>query len=221
MPSAVEASLSTSSSLIERVRKSEPEGWKRLVELYGPLVYRWSRQAGLQADDAADVVQDTFRTVLAGIVNFRHQESNSSFLGWLRTIVHSRVIDHFRRAARQPVGKGGSTVQMQLAETPDSVSDSSVASGMRDHLQVLRMAAEALQHEFQPATWKAFWRVTVDGAATDEVASELRLSVAAIRQANYRVRRRLREELQGLWEITPSPLPHPASAPNVMPRRSE
>ena len=207
VPSGVELSLSTSFSLIERVRKSEPEGWKRLVELYGPLVYRWSRQAGLQADDAADVVQDTFRTVLAGIVNFRHQESNSSFLGWLRTIVRSRVIDHFRRVARQPVGQGGSAMQLQIAETPDSVSDSSIAAGMGDHLRVLRVAAEALQHEFQPATWAAFWRVTVDGAATDEVAAELHLSVAAIRQANYRVRRRLREELHGLGEFVRSPLP--------------
>ena len=61
---------------------------------------------------------------------------------------------------------------------------------------------DALQSEFNPSTWQAFWRVTVGGEATDSVAGDLNLSVAAVRQANYRVRRRLREELGELGDAT-------------------
>ncbi|MFH1922159.1 MAG: sigma factor [Planctomycetota bacterium] len=39
--------------------------------LYGPAVYRWARQAGLQASDAADVVQEVFTNVAADIATFR------------------------------------------------------------------------------------------------------------------------------------------------------
>ena len=52
-----EAFDSTSSSLLMRVKGRDPDAWQRLVNLYGPLVYRWAREAGLQDSDAADVMQ--------------------------------------------------------------------------------------------------------------------------------------------------------------------
>ena len=49
---------STASSLLEQVRAGEPGAWQRIVHVYGPLVYGWARRAGLQAADAADVMQE-------------------------------------------------------------------------------------------------------------------------------------------------------------------
>ena len=49
------AASSTSSSLLERVRAKQAEGWRRLVHLYGPLVYQWCRQCGLQAEDVEKI----------------------------------------------------------------------------------------------------------------------------------------------------------------------
>ena len=49
---------STPYSLLLAARDGQPEAWNRLVHLYGPLVYRWSRRAGLQSSDAADITQD-------------------------------------------------------------------------------------------------------------------------------------------------------------------
>jgi RNA polymerase sigma-70 factor (ECF subfamily) len=40
-----------------------------------------------------------------------------------------------------------------------------------------------------------FWRVTVDGEATAEVARDLSVSPSAVRLAKSRILRRLREEL--------------------------
>ena len=56
---------SISSSLLARVKGRDADAWRRLVKLYGPLVYDRSRQAGLQAEDAADVVQEGFAAVAA------------------------------------------------------------------------------------------------------------------------------------------------------------
>jgi len=36
-----------SSTLLQRVRDMNPDGWNRLVEVFGPIVYRWCRQSGV------------------------------------------------------------------------------------------------------------------------------------------------------------------------------
>src|SRR5262249_59291958 len=53
----------TSLSLLERLRADDPDAWNRLVRLYGPLVLYWGRRAGLNEADAADLLQDVFRSV--------------------------------------------------------------------------------------------------------------------------------------------------------------
>ncbi len=51
--------MDTPASLLERLRQpSQEQAWARLVELYTPLLFRWARRAGLQTQDAADLVQE-------------------------------------------------------------------------------------------------------------------------------------------------------------------
>jgi len=38
---------SISSTLLAQIRARRPEAWQRLVDLYGPVVYRWCRQLGV------------------------------------------------------------------------------------------------------------------------------------------------------------------------------
>jgi RNA polymerase sigma-70 factor, ECF subfamily len=56
---------STSSSLIDLARAGDDRAWRMIVQLYGSLLYHWCRQSSLQPADAADVVQEVFRTVAA------------------------------------------------------------------------------------------------------------------------------------------------------------
>ena len=44
----------SSPSLLVAVQRRDPEAWRRLVSIYGPLVYDWGQRKGLQAADAAD-----------------------------------------------------------------------------------------------------------------------------------------------------------------------
>ena len=191
---------STSSGLLAKVRARDPQAWERLVAAYGPLVYRWCRQAGLRAEDAADVLQETFRSALTGIDGFSKSRNTDSFRAWLRTVTRTRIADHFRRAAKQPEAAGGDSAQRRLAEVPEPLFDESASDAPADRLLVIRRLLDVLQTEFTPATWQSFWRVTVANEPTESVARELNLSVPAVRQANFRVRRRLREELGDLEE---------------------
>ena len=46
----------------------------------------------------------------------------------------------------------------------------------------------------QPMAWQAFWKVQMEGRATDEVGAELGMTPAAVRKAKLRVLHRLRQE---------------------------
>src|SRR5262245_12114895 len=85
----------TSLTLLERVRAADPEAWRRLVELYGPVVQRWCRRAGLQESDTADVMQEVFRSVAVRVSQFRREQARDSFRAWLWTITRNKVRDHF------------------------------------------------------------------------------------------------------------------------------
>ncbi|MDP6719668.1 MAG: sigma-70 family RNA polymerase sigma factor, partial [Pirellulaceae bacterium] len=54
---------SISTTLLVRVQQMQPDAWARLVEVFGPIVYRWCRQSGLSGHDASDVVQEVFASV--------------------------------------------------------------------------------------------------------------------------------------------------------------
>ncbi len=88
---------STSSDLVEGVRRREPEAWRRLAYLYGPLVYRWCRRAGLAEDDAEEVLQKVFLTVVERIGEFRPGSAGVTFREWLRAATRHHLVDWFQR----------------------------------------------------------------------------------------------------------------------------
>jgi RNA polymerase sigma-70 factor (ECF subfamily) len=188
---------STSSSLIARVKARDPEAWRRFVELYSPLVYSWCRRAGLQAPDAADVLQETLQAVAAGIRSFQHGGPGQTFRGWLWTIARNKLRDYFRRRNIQPQALGGTDGDEELQRLiadDESQSESLPASAS----PLFARALELVRAEFEPRTWDAFWRTTVDGQATDQVAADLGLTANAVYKAKSRVLARLRHEL-GDW----------------------
>lgn len=191
---------STSTSLLARVKMQDPEAWRRLVKVYGPLVYRWCRRAGLGVDDASDVCQEVFLAVAANMTNFRRDRPRDSFRGWLCTICRNKTMDHFRRRQKQAQAQGGTDAQQQLARIPDPAPDlSSVTdSSGNDQHELERRALELLRGEFEDRTWQAFWRMAIEGHTAAEIAADSGMTKKAVRQAKYRVMRRLRLELDGL-----------------------
>ena len=54
----------TRPSLLLRIRDaSDADAWGEFVEIYGPLVYRFARNRGVQHADAADLTQEVLGTV--------------------------------------------------------------------------------------------------------------------------------------------------------------
>jgi len=187
--------LSTSDSLLARARSREEEAWERLVDLYAPLTLHWIRASGLQDTDAADVVQEVFRAAMGGIDRFRKTDERSSFRAWLRTIVRSKVNDHFRRKARDPMLGGGSTLDRRAAPELESVDP---AHEEVLHADLLRRALDEVRTKVKENTFKAFKATVLDGRPPADVAEELGMNPGAVRVAKTRVLQRLRAALGDL-----------------------
>ncbi len=190
----------TSPTLLEKLRRSDPEGWRRFVRLYGPLVYRWCRRAGLREEDAQDVGQDVFAAVARSIADYQHQ----SFRGWLRVITNRKILDRLRRTPAGGEGVGGSDAQEVIASvTADTVPADSDAGDADDRLLLLRQAAELVLETCQEATRQAFLRIVIGDEDPAAVASDLGLSENAVYLAKSRLLKRIRDEFTALVELDP------------------
>lgn len=201
---ASHTSSSTSTSLLRRVKARDPHAWQRLVNLYGPLVYRWAREAQLQDSDATDVMQEVFQAVSGAIERFRHDRPNDSFRGWLWTITKNKVRDHFRERADRADARGGTTAQLQIEHIPDLPPEEPSDTTAHAATNLPRRSLDLIRGEFKDRTWQAFWRIVVAGDKPADVAEDLGMSVAAVYTAKSRVFQRVRQELGGLLgEIEP------------------
>ncbi len=188
---------SISSSLLVRVRGSDAVAWRRLVDLFSPLIYHWARRAGLDEADAADVVQDVFAAVHGRVGAFDRDREGGTFRGWLRTITRHKVGDCQRKHWCQPAAEGGTDALARLNQTaaPADDGDDDPAADAAD---IAHRGLELVAAEFTEKTWAAFHGTALDGRPADEVARELGMSLGAVYIARTRVFKRLREELQGL-----------------------
>jgi RNA polymerase sigma-70 factor (ECF subfamily) len=185
----------TPSSLLERLRQPfEPEAWERFVSLYTPLIYSWGRRVGLQEQDAADLVQEVFVTLLQVLPTFTY-DRHRSFRRWLWTV----TINRWRKGRHQSDdrvvrGLGG-------RPEPAAVADDLEAAWEAEYRQHLaNRALRLMRADFAETTWKACWELVGVGRPAAAVAAELGLTVGAVYAAKFRVLKRLRRDLDGLLD---------------------
>ena len=192
---------STSRSWLARLREDESAAWDRLVDLYSPLVYFWCRKLNLAEQDMPDVFQEVFQSVASHIRDFRKERPSDTFRGWLRTITRNKVNDHFRRQVKQPQAAGGTEARIRFSQHPaPEETDSGDSNDDRAHRELYHRALSLIREDFEPRTWKAFWRVVVDGQSPKDVGEELNMRPGTVRVAKSRVLQRLRQELGDVLE---------------------
>ncbi|OWK45335.1 RNA polymerase sigma factor [Fimbriiglobus ruber] len=188
---------------MHRVRERDQAAWDRLVDLYGPIVFKWCRQAGLQDADAADVGQEVFAAVYAGIDGFRRGGPGETFRGWLRGITRFKVADFWRRKQRTiGEGVGGDETQTFLTEITDRHADESGAGDQPgEERQLYLRAVELILSECKEIVRQIFVRVVIDQQSPKLVAEELGVSLNVVYLATSRVKQQMREEFDELLEL--------------------
>jgi RNA polymerase sigma factor (sigma-70 family) len=70
-------------ALVEACRGGDALAWNEIVDRYERLVYAIARKEGLTPDEAADVAQETFATLIASLDQIQHPDRLGS---WLMTV---------------------------------------------------------------------------------------------------------------------------------------
>jgi RNA polymerase sigma-70 factor (ECF subfamily) len=192
----------TRASLLLRLCDSEDhEAWVEFVTLYEPVIYRSLRQRGLQDADARDVMQELLLAVSHSIGRWEPKKRYGSFRGWLKRVARNLTVNWLRQCPRRPVPIGGSELQSLLDMLPAGNDADSIEFDRELRRTLFLRAGERVRTEVRPATWDAFWATAVEGKSTAEAASNLGMSVEAVRVARCRVLARVRAAVAE-WEKT-------------------
>lgn len=192
--------METSLSLLDRLaERPNDQDWRRLLDLYQPLLRAWLAHAGVPATDSDDLLQEVLLVVFREVAGFDRRRPGA-FRSWLRTILAHRVRDFFRSRNYRPVATGDSAFAERLAEMESPDSELSRLWDREHDEYLAARLMRTVQGDFAPTTWQAFRRNVLEEQPAARVAEELGLSVNSVLAAKSRVLRRLRQELNGLVE---------------------
>ncbi|MFO0823194.1 MAG: sigma-70 family RNA polymerase sigma factor [Gemmataceae bacterium] len=189
-------------TLLTRIRDGQDVvAWREFVQLYGPVVYRFARNRGLQDADAADLMQDVLRSVARNAHRMEYDPKKGTFRGWLYTVTRNKIYNFLSSQRNRPRGSGDTDAQERLEAAPAREEDGPDVEWEKEYQRRLTARAmERVRDEFQPATWDAFWQTAVEGIAAADVGAGLKMSPGAVYVAKSRVLARLRDEVRKLME---------------------
>lgn len=190
-------------TLLARIRDGrDADAWREFVQLYGPVVYRFARNRGLQDADAADLMQDVLRSVARNAHRMEYDPKRGTFRGWLYTVTRNKIYNFLTAQRHRPRGTGDADAQERLDATPARDDGEGPDAEWEKEYQ-RRLSARAMERvkdEFQPATWQAFWATAVEGKPAAEVGAGLKMTPGAVYVAKSRVLARLRDEVRKLMD---------------------
>jgi len=100
---SAEAWIPTRRSLLSRLKAwDDQESWREFFNTYWRLIYGVALKAGLNDQEAQDVVQETVLAVARKMRDFKYDPAIGSFKNWLLLITKRRIVDFQRKQHRQP-----------------------------------------------------------------------------------------------------------------------
>jgi RNA polymerase sigma-70 factor (ECF subfamily) len=209
-PQVIPVKVARDWALVEALRRRDSTAAERLLETYGDRVYRLALRITGNEQDAEEVVQDAFWSVLRHIDTFRGE----SLLGsWIYRITANTAYQKLRRAAHQrdeisldlvlPILDDGHHHLDPSGDWSAEIDDPAIQSELRD---VLASAIDEL-----PINHRAVLVLhDVEGLSMAEVAATLGITLATAKTTGHRARLRLRKRLGLFLSPTTSAVDLPA-----------
>lgn len=205
--------FATRSSFVERLRDwNDQMTWNQFFGIYGQIILSTARRAGLEPQEAEDVVQETILSVAKKMPDFQYNRNRCSFGGWVRHVAELRIIDQFRRRRNReiqvahPVDESGMDAPHPFSGAVclagSESADAEWKEAWKQH--VLTIAMGRLQLKVSPEHFQIFHAVAVDGKTAPQVSRMLGVSVAQVYVVRHRLTRLLTREVERLSSHTPS-----------------
>ncbi len=190
-------------TLIKEAQSGDLDAFNTLVLAYQDTLFNTALRILGDEDQAADATQDAFLSAFKSINSFR----GGSFKAWLMRTVTNACYDELRRRKRRPTTPlEPDTSDGDEMDSPRWLADRSMSPEQKleaDELEhAIQHCLDALPSDFRTVVVLA----DIQGLDYTEVASATRVPLGTIKSRLARARLRLRECLQGFWELLPASL---------------
>jgi RNA polymerase sigma factor (sigma-70 family) len=196
-PSTSVDPIPTAETLLDKLRDPEDQrSWKRFNDTYSRLLLSYAVLSGLDADSAADVVQETLIEVVQSIGTFKYNKrAKGSFKNWLFRIVQNRVTDRFRRSQYEVWGKKVDREvlldEKKLDELPLQTDEMEELWDVEWRKHLLETALNRVRLEMNPQIYQMFHLHVVSNVTAKEVARRFQTKLMRVYWATLCVKRRL------------------------------
>jgi RNA polymerase sigma factor (sigma-70 family) len=198
----------TRRSLIERLRDLDDQpSWREFFDTYWKLIYGAAIKAGLNDQEAEDVVQETVIGIARKMPDFRYDPEVCSFKGWLMHVTRCRIADRFRR--RRP-----RNVPLTIPRGPDTTADTALnlpdpAASVLETIwheewqrNIVDVAMERVRRQANPEQYQIFHLHAVKGLGVRDVAKLTGASLAKVYVTYHRIAKLVKEEVRRLEQTT-------------------
>lgn len=182
---------------IERLRNGDPDAFDNLITRYSADIYAVLFRITENAEDAADLTQETFLSALKAIRTFRGE---SELKTWLFRIAVNHSRNRFRWWKRR---KKDSTVSLDapIGDSDSTISETIAGTGASAEENLLRHEREAAIRkallELPDIYREAIVLCDIEGLSYEEIAAALEINIGTVKSRIARGREELRKRLKG------------------------
>src|SRR5579862_7075764 len=181
--------------LVRQTLCGETAAYNTLVVRYQRQVYNLAYRMLGNAEDAGDLVQETFLRAFGALASFRQ---DASFLTWLYKIASNLCIDQLRSRK----AKGALSLDVELDEGREPAADNRTTgpeeSAVRGAVQeVVHRAILNLPERYRVVVVMRH----LQDMSVDEIARALSLPTGTVKTHLFRAREMLRERLRPVLEV--------------------
>jgi RNA polymerase sigma-70 factor (ECF subfamily) len=188
-------------ALIQEAQSGNLDAFNRLVLAYQDLVYGQAYRMMGEAHSAEDAVQEAFISAYRSLRSFR----GGSFKSWLLRIVTNACYDELRWRKRrpttplEPVDEDDETIESPhwLADPGESPEEAAERAELSSALQ---RCLDELPDDFRIVVIL----VDIDGFDYSDASNVIQKPLGTVKSRLARARVRLRDCLQGYWELLPA-----------------
>ena len=166
--------LAEAKSLVARARAGDLSALEQLYRAYERPVYTLARRLTRSAEDAEDVLQETFLEVCRSLKQWRGE---GSLWGWIRTIASSKALMRYRHEKLREWEPLEDDVPQRPADVP------------------LQMDLEAALARLSDRSRAVVWLHDVEGYTHEEIAELMGMTASFSKSQLARAHERLRQWL--------------------------
>ena len=173
--------------IVRRVLQGDVNAFERLVTEYEKAVYAIAQRMTGNAEDAADMTQETFIKAYNSLQSFR---GDSKFSVWLYRIASNVCLDFLRSRSRKP------TVSLSVEDDEGEegqldIADESQSPELLMERGLTRDAVRRGLDTLPPDYRQILLLREIQGLSYDEIAAALEIEVGTVKSRIFRARKRL------------------------------